>query len=72
MAHLLPNAEWVHDKFHIAKHRGEAVDLVRRAEDDDCLKGTRQFWLFNKSNLSSQQRRRFEAIRHNGLKTARA
>ena len=32
----------------------------------------RPLWLFNKSNLSPQQRRRFEAIRHNGLKTARA
>ena len=79
VAHQLPNAELVHDKFHVAKHLGEAVDQVRRAEnkalqaeDDDRLKGTRQLWLFNKSNLSSQNRRRFEAIRHNGLKTARA
>jgi transposase len=79
VAHQLPNAELVHDKFHVAKHLGEAVDQVRRAEnkalqaeDDDRLKGTRQLWLFNKSNLSSQQRRRFEAIRHNGLKIARA
>jgi len=79
VAQQLPNAELVHDKFHVAKHLGEAVDQVRRAEnkalqaeDDDRLKGTRQLWLFNKSNLSSQQRRRFEAIRHNGLKTARA
>ena len=79
VAQQLPNAELVHDKFHVAKHLGEAVDQVRRAEnkalqaeDDDRLKGTRQLWLFNKSNLSSQQRRRFEAIRHNGLKIARA
>ena len=79
VAQQFPNAELVHDKFHVAKHLGEAVDQVRRAEnkalqaeDDDRLKGTRQLWLFNKSNLSSQQRRRFEAIRHNGLKTARA
>jgi transposase len=31
-----------------------------------------QLWLFNKSNLSWKQRRRFAAIRRNGLKTARA
>ena len=38
----------MHDKFHVAKHPGEAVDRVRRAEnkvlqaeDDDRLKGTR-------------------------------
>ncbi len=74
-----PNAELVHDKFHVAKHLGEAVDQVRRAEnkalqaiDDDRLKGTRQLWLFNKANLSPKQRRRFVAIRQNGLKTARA
>ena len=42
----LPNAELVHDRFHVAKHLGEAVDKVRRAEnkaliaaDDDRLKG---------------------------------
>jgi transposase len=74
-----PNAELVHDKFHVAKYLGEAGDQVRRAEnkdlqaeDDDRLNGTRQLWLFNKSNLSWKQRRRFAAIRRNGLKTARA
>ena len=79
VAKQTPNAELVHDKFHVAKYLGEAVDQVRRAEnkdlqaeDDDRLKGTRQLWLFNKSNLSWKQRRRFAAIRRNGLKTARA
>ena len=79
VANQTPNAELVHDKFHVAKHLGEAVDQVRRAEnkalqaeDDDRLKGTRQLWLFNKANLSPAQRRRFAAIRQNGLKTARA
>ena len=74
-----PNAELVHDKFHVAKHLGEAVDQVRRAENkalqaenDDRLKGTRQLWLFNKANLSPEQRRRFNAIKKHGLKTARA
>ena len=28
-----PNAEIVHDKFHISKYLGEAVDKVRRAEN---------------------------------------
>ncbi len=31
VAHQLPNAKLVHDKFHVAKHLGEAVDQVRRA-----------------------------------------
>jgi transposase len=74
-----PAAELVHDRFHVAKHLGEAVDQVRRAEhkalqavDDDRLKGTRQLWLFSKSNLSPAQRRRFAGIKQRGLKTARA
>lgn len=74
-----PHAELVHDKFHVAKHLGEAVDKVRRAEnkallaiDDDRLKGTRQLWLFGKPNLSRKQRRLFDAIQKRGLKTARA
>lgn len=79
VAQELPNAELVHDKFHVAKYLGEAVDQVRRAEnkalqaqDDDRLTGTRQLWLFHKSNLSHRQRRRFAAIRKGDLKTARA
>jgi transposase len=79
VAQELPNAELVHDKFYVAKYLGEAVDQVRRAEnkalqaqDDDRLTGTRQLWLFNKSNLSHRQRRRFAAIRKGDLKTARA
>jgi transposase len=49
VAKHLPNAELVHDRFHVAKQLGEAVDKVRRAEnktlqevDDNRLKGTRQ------------------------------
>jgi transposase len=74
-----PNAELVHDKFHVAKHLNEAVDKVRRAEnkalqaiDDDRLKGTRQLWLFRKANLSRAQRRAFDRIKKRGLKTGRA
>jgi len=79
VAKQLPNAELVHDKFHVAKYLGEAVDKVRRAENkalqaqhDDRLTGTRQLWLFNKSNLSRRQRCRLAAIRQSDLKTARA
>jgi len=79
VARQTPNATLVHDKFHVSKYLGTAVDQVRRAENkalqaegDERLKGTRQLWLFNKSNLSYRQRRRFAAIRQNGLKTARA
>ena len=33
----VPEAEVVHDKFHISKYLGEAVDKVRRAEHKDLM-----------------------------------
>ena len=55
----VPLAALVHDKFHIAKYRNEAVDAVRRAEPkelmaagNETLKPTRQLWLFNSMNFS--------------------
>ncbi|WP_437222029.1 ISL3 family transposase [Planctomicrobium sp. SH661] len=74
-----PDAEVVHDRFHIAKHLNEAVDQVRRAEhkslmkeQDETLKGTRSLWLYNLENLSEQKRAEFEQIKGAQLKTARA
>ena len=49
--------DYVHDKFHIAKYLGEAVDRVRKTENRglgkegiDILKGTKYLWLTNPSN----------------------
>lgn len=74
-----PDAEIVHDRFHISKHLNEAVDQVRRAEHkslmktgDDTLKGTRSLWLYNLENLSEQKRAEFEQLKDAELKTARA
>jgi transposase len=74
-----PQAEIVHDKFHISKQLNEAVDKTRRAENkalqrvgDKRLKGTRQLWLYSPPNMTSAQRRRWKAIHKWGLKTARA
>jgi transposase len=79
VAATLPAAELVHDKFHVAKHLGEAVDKVRRAENkalaatgDDALKGTRWLWLHAHSQLTRAQRRQFATVRNAELKTARA
>jgi transposase len=77
----LPQADEkiVFDKFHVAKHLGEAVDKVRReenkalrAEGDDRLVGTKYSWLRNVSNHSDQQWRDFQSLRNSELKTARA
>ncbi len=69
----------VYDKFHIAKHLGEAVDQVRRRENktlraagDDRLTGTRYDWLRGPARMEPGDRERFDALRKSGLKTARA
>jgi transposase len=69
----------VFDKFHIAKHLGEAVDQVRRNENrqlrasgDDRLKGTRYDWLRNPAEMDAKDRRSFRQLRNSDLKTARA
>ncbi len=77
----LPKAEekMVFDKFHIAKHLGEAVDRVRRrehkvlkAEGDERLKGTKYDWLRNPASMEGEQKREFADLRKSELKTARA
>jgi len=77
----LPAAEKkiVFDKFHIAKHLGEAVDQVRRkehralkAEGDQRLTGTKYHWLRDPALMDSEQRREFLQLRQSDLKTARA
>lgn len=74
-----PGAVIVHDKFHIAKHLGEAVDKVRRQENkellsqgDETLKGSRQLWLFNPQNMSAEKRANFAKLKGLNLKVARA
>ena len=74
-----PQAELVHDKFHVSGHLNEAVDQVRRAEHkelmaagDETLKGSRQLWLYNPMNFNDEQAASFAALRDSGLKVARA
>ncbi|HEY3964201.1 MAG TPA: ISL3 family transposase [Planctomycetaceae bacterium] len=77
----LPNGDKkiVFDKFHVAKHLGEAVDRVRRAEnkelrqdDDDRLVGTKYDWLRNPNNFKRDAWAEFRTLRDSKLKTARA
>lgn len=69
----------VYDKFHVAKHLGEAVDRVRRSENkqltaqgDHRLVGTKYDWLRNPNNFEADQWREFRDLRTSKLKTARA
>jgi transposase len=75
----VPDADIVHDKFHVSKYLGEAVDKVRRqehkelmAQGDETLKGTRQLWLYNPLNFSTKQAEEFSALKDLHLKVARA
>lgn len=75
----VPEADIVHDKFHVSQYLGEAVDKVRRQEHkelmaagDETLKGTRQLWLYNPQNFSSEQAEEFSALKDLHLKVARA
>jgi len=69
-----PNADLVHDRFHIAALLGEAVDDTRRAEVKKRpeLKDSRYVWLKNPENLTDNQRASFEALVKTELKTAEA
>ena len=74
-----PQAEIVHDRFHVSQYLVEAVDLVRRKENkslrkegDDSLVGTRQLWLFNLDNLPGDEQQRLSELQRSALKTGRA
>ena len=76
---MLPDTDIVHDKFHIAKHLGEAVDKVRRTENKDlsksgneCLKGTKYLWLVNPKDWTEEQRELFQELKGEKLRVGRA
>ncbi|PHQ32496.1 ISL3 family transposase [Rhodopirellula bahusiensis] len=74
-----PNAEIVHDKFHVSKYLGDAVDKVRRqehrelkAEGDNRLTGLRQMLLYNEENLNEDQQIDLHILQKSDLRTGRA
>jgi transposase len=77
--HQVPQADIVHDKFHIAKYLSEAVDHVRRAEHktlmqskDETLKGAKYLFLKHPANMTAEEQQRFDALRLDTLKAGRA
>jgi transposase len=72
-----PQADIVHDRFHVSQSLNEAVDQTRReesaklaAEGDDTLKRTRFMWL--RGQTPDDQKERFEELLETNLRTARA
>lgn len=76
---IVPHAEIVHDKYHIASYLSKAVDMVRRKENraltksgDDTLKNTKYLWLANPANWDKETKNAFRNLALNELKVGRA
>lgn len=69
----------VHDKFHVAKYLGTAVDKVRRGEHRTLLKEgasvltkTKYLWLKNPDTWEADEKKQFKELMEDGLKVGRA
>lgn len=75
----VPNADIVHDRFHIEKYLNEAVDKVRRGEhkklkstNDNTLSGTKYLWLKSKKNFTRENKSDFKKLNIDQLSVGRA
>ena len=70
----LPNADVLHDRFHLVKYLNDAVDKVRRREvkKHEELKKTRYIFLKNPENQTEKQRIQFESISQSNYEVSRA
>jgi transposase len=76
---MLPEADTVHDRFHIAAYLNDAVDKTRRSEDrdltkqqDTSLKKTKYLWLRSEQHLTEKQQESLLALQGLELETAKA
>jgi transposase len=71
---FLPNAEIIHDRFHLVQYLNDAVDKVRRREvkRNEELKNTKYIFLKNPENQTEKQRIKFEAISNSNYEVSRA
>ena len=69
-----PNAELVHDKFHLVAYLNKGIDQVRRREvkKHDELKHSRYVLLKNQNNLTQKQYEKFELIRSANYQVSKA
>ena len=75
----LPQADIVHDRFHVAKYLGKAVDTVRKQEHSRLSKvgtspltGSKYAWLKRYADGRSSEAVSFRALNQLNLKTSRA
>jgi transposase len=69
-----PHSSIIFDKFHVMKLVNDAVDEVRRIEQQKnrVLKNTRYIWLKNPTSLTQKQIKHLGGLKEMNLKTARA
>jgi transposase len=74
VSELLPEADIVHDNFHIAKYLNKGVDEVRKSEvkENEELKHSKYVLLKNKESWTESQKVKFQEINHINLKTSEA
>ena len=75
---LLPQADTVHDRYHVAAYLNDAVDKTRRAENreltrqhDTTLHKSKYLWLRSEATLTDKQRTALEGLTCLELETAK-
>ena len=74
-AAVLPQAEIVYDRFHLARDLNRAVEVTRRTEARQSeetaarLKRTKYLWLKNREDLTQKEQARWKALRSCDLET---
>src|SRR5680860_1162601 len=74
VAEVFPDADMVHDRFHLVKYLNEGIDKVRRreAKHQEGLKNSRFALLKNRENLTDRQQIIFEHIQAENYEVAKA
>ena len=72
--HIFPEAEVVHDRFHLIKYLNEAMDKIRRREvkENEVLCNSRYAILKNEENRTDKQQEIFEAVMEANLEVSKA
>jgi transposase len=75
---LLPQADTVHDRFHVASYLNDAVDSTRKAEhktlskqQDTTLSRSKYLWLRSPDTMTEKQKMAFAALSGLELETAK-
>ena len=69
----LPNAEIVHDKFHLISYLNKSMDQVRRREvtDNEELINSRYALLKNEENMTEKQKEKYELIKSSNFEVSK-